>query len=395
MKKVFLLLASALMGVAAFAGNTWELTDSKEIVVAYNSGGNNWQAGSTDVVNEAMTAATGTLADGWTPALGESITFTISGIPSHSGKFQFALIDERQEADWYTEMSKTYVSMNVVKGEKFELSGKLTIDNVDQARESGEVALTAPGIVLSFVPSEGDLENPDPFTLTEAAYDAIFEEALSLPDGAIAVDPAQEAQDAEGHYKYERKESLSTVTAVEAGKWFNVTVEGKPTTDIFNMQIVFADNVQTKDENWWHELTKYTAFAQNKAKGAAFKCQFSIPVEAVVAESDFMDEAASHDFRCSLLFLTNAAAEEGSLVIEDYKLTVNAGEKTFDEPNLAVEEVSNVAFENGVIYSSSIVVYNQAGQVVATASDEFAINTLKAGIYFAKTAEGSISFVVK
>ncbi|MBQ4214905.1 MAG: T9SS type A sorting domain-containing protein, partial [Bacteroidales bacterium] len=69
----------------------------------------------------------------------------------------------------------------------------------------------------------------------------------------------------------------------------------------------------------------------------------------------------------------------------------------FDAPkvDLAVEEVSNVAFENGVIYSSSIVVYNQAGQVVATASDEFAINTLKAGIYFAKTAEGSISFVVK
>ena len=384
MKKVFLLLASALMGVAAFAGNTWELTDNKEVVVAYNASGSNWQAGNTEVVSDAMTEATSTLATAWKPAVGESITFTISGIPSHTGKFQFALIDETQEADWYTEMSHTYVTKEVVAGEKFELSGKLTIENNSKSREGNDVELLSPGIVLSFAPAtDAGLVSPDPFTLTEASVEALFEEALSLPDGAIAVDPAQEAQDAEGHYKYERKESLSTVTAVEAGKWFNVVVEGKPTTDVFNMQIVFADNVQTKDENWWHELTKYTAFAQNKAKGAAFKCQFSIPIEAVVADEDIKDpEASNHDFRCSLLFLTNEAAEEGSLVIEDYKLTVNAGDKAYDEPVLAVEEVSNVAFENGVIYSSSIVVYNQAGQVVATASDEFAINTLKAGYLF-------------
>ena len=336
MRKFYLLVVAMLAGFVAMAGNTWELTDDNEIVVAYNAGGSNWQAGSTDVVSEAMNAATGTLPDGWTPALGESITFTISGIPSHSGKFQFALIDERQEADWYTEMSKTYVSMNVVKGEKFELSGKLTIDNVDKSREGNEVALTAPGIVLAFTPYDDDLDAPDPFTLTDAAFEAIFAEALYLPDGAIAVDPAPEALDVEGHYKYEREESLSTVVDVETGKWFNVTIEGKPTTDVFNMQIAFADIVQTKDGNWWHELTQITPFAQDIAKYDAFKCQFSIPVEAVVAESDFMDEYAFHNFRCSLLFLTNVAAEEGSLVIEDYRLTVTAGDKAYDDPRYGV-----------------------------------------------------------
>ena len=36
----------------------------------------------------------------------------------------------------------------------------------------------------------------------------------------------------------------------------------------------------------------------------------------------------------------------------------------YDAPKLAVEEVAAVNFENGVIYSSSIVVYNVAGQVI-------------------------------
>ncbi len=400
MKKVFLLLASALMGVAAFAGNTWELTDDKEVVVAYNPDGKNWQAGNKEVVTDAMTDATSTLAANWKPALGESITFTISGIPSHSGKFQFALIDESPEADWYTEMAKgVYIFKDVVAGEKFELSGKLKIDNVSKSREGHDVELLNPAIVLGFAPAEdAGLEAPEAFILTNASYGAIFEEAEDIPEGTLVVEAASEKQDSEGHYKYEKKSEVENNAALAASAkenyYINFQLDGKADCAISTLMLCIADNSpQTYREEWWNELVPFAPIATNIAKDQSLKGNYALQLK----QGSSPVEGNNTDLRYVLLILTDE--EVPSVKIADFNIKfvsiTEQIENGFSLPNLSVEEVSNVAFENGVIYSSSIVVYNQAGQVVATASDEFAINTLKAGIYFAKTAEGSISFVVK
>ena len=63
---------------------------------------------------------------------------------------------------------------------------------------------------------------------------------------------------------------------------------------------------------------------------------------------------------------------------------------------LDVEEVAaaDFAIEGGMVYSAGqITVYNVAGQVVATASQEFNVNTLVAGVYFIVAEEGTIKFV--
>ena len=47
-----------------------------------------------------------------------------------------------------------------------------------------------------------------------------------------------------------------------------------------------------------------------------------------------------------------------------------------------------------MVYSAGqITVYNVAGQIVATASQEFNVNTLAAGAYFIVAEEGTIKFV--
>lgn len=55
---------------------------------------------------------------------------------------------------------------------------------------------------------------------------------------------------------------------------------------------------------------------------------------------------------------------------------------------------ADFAIEGGMVYSAGVItVYNVAGQVVATASQEFNVNILAAGAYFIVAEEGTIKFV--
>ena len=68
---------------------------------------------------------------------------------------------------------------------------------------------------------------------------------------------------------------------------------------------------------------------------------------------------------------------------------------TFSTEPLAISSVkSDFAVVGGMIYSAGeITVYNVAGQVVATASQAFNVNTLNAGAYFIVAEEGTIKFI--
>ena len=68
----------------------------------------------------------------------------------------------------------------------------------------------------------------------------------------------------------------------------------------------------------------------------------------------------------------------------------------FEETGTAINTVENAAFaiEGGMVASAGeIVIYNVAGQIVATASQNFNVNSLAKGVYFITAQEGIIKFV--
>ena len=409
MKKVFLLLASALMGVATYAGNTWEFDDAnKQIDVDYNSYGTadasgtsiQWQAGNQGALLDAVQEATGDIA--WTPEVGQGFSVKITGVASNTGKLQMAIVDEREVAAWYTALSATYPEANVVKGEPFVLEGVMFLDNVtkDQNGKEVEGGLTAAGLVLGFLyggTSEDDgFNSADPFSITDATLEVVFAEAASYDD-PVTLTYLKKADNSDNFQYQSITKSKVAPEGVKAGAFANVTFKGTARADIATLMYMLADNAQQEDNHYFEQTTaEFVTFAANIKSGDKVECKFSYALEKGTDPKANEEGQKIADFVDCIL--AEAADKTLALYFENASIEVSVSETAqFDAPkvDLAVEEVSNVAFENGVIYSSSIVVYNQAGQVVATASDEFAINTLKAGIYFAKTAEGSISFVVK
>ncbi|MBP5722703.1 MAG: hypothetical protein J6X18_03895 [Bacteroidales bacterium] len=418
MKKVFLLLASALMGVASFAAE-WTYDDAKkEISVDYNMYGTKdaagtsiqWQAGNQGALLDAVEEATSDVA--WVPQQGEKFSVTISGVASNTGKLQMCVVDERPEVGYYAELSG-YAAVDVEKDKPFTLEGVLSIKNTVYTNDKTgeEVALTKPGLILGFlysgVSTDEGFSSTDPFIITNAEMEVAFAVAANYESPVeLAYNGKSPADDTKYQYQYEFTSKVDP-GKVKAGAYANVTFTGKAISDVTTLMYVLADNsMQKPDEthegSWYFAQTTadFITFAANIKAGDNVNKQFSYALEkGSNPETD--EELVSEDKkgpRFEDVLLAEATEKLMALYFENASITVEITDEPKygdPDPGTAVEEVSNVAFENGVIYSSSIVVYNQAGQVVATASDEFAINTLKAGIYFAKTAEGSISFVVK
>lgn len=416
MKKVFLLLASALMGVATFAA-TWELDDTKnEISVDYNSYGTadefetsiQWQAGNRGALEDAVNDATGSIA--WTPEVGQGFSVKITGVANMSGKLQAAIVDERAVADYYTALSASYPEVVVTKGEAFELEGVMFIDNTTTSRLGNEVegGLSAAGLVLGFLfdgTSQDDgFNSADPFIISNATLEVVFAEKVDIENPITLT--YQKKSPASEKYQYQSITKNKKVEAdkVAAGAYANVKFVGTAKADVATLMYVLADNSQQADGHYFEQTTsEFISFAYNIKAGQKVEETFSYALEKATDPKPTPKEEGSEEMVKVYDFvdciLAEAADKTLALYFENASIEVTVSDtKEFGDPKAAptaVEEVSNVVFENGVIYSSSIVVYNQAGQVVATASDEFAINTLKAGIYFAKTAEGAISFVVK
>ena len=410
MKKVFLLLASALMGVATYAGNTWTFDDAnKEISVDYNSYGAQdakgtsiqWQAGYRGALVDAVEETTGDIA--WVPEVGQGFQVKITGKASMTGTLQMSVVDEREVAAWYTALSSSYPEVKVTKGEEFVLEGVMFLNNVtvNQNGEEVEGGLTDAGLVLGFLyagTSEDEgFSSADPFIISDATLEVVFAEKVDIENPVTLT--YNKKSDANDNYQYQSiTNSKVDGKDVAAGKFVNVTFKGTAKADIATLMYALADNAQQSDGHYFEQTTdKFISFAYNIKAGQKVEETFSYAVEK--ATDPMANEKGEKVYKMVDVLFAEAADKTLALYFENGSVEATiSDEAQFSAPKdapSAVEEVSNVAFENGVIYSSSIVVYNQAGQVVATASDEFAINTLKAGIYFAKTAEGAISFVVK
>lgn len=388
MKKVFLLLTSALMGVASFAG-PWDYSDNT-LTIPYNTYGNKdaegvsvqYQGGVADVLKTAVFEATE--ETGWSPAKGEVFMVTISGTPDYTGKFQLALIDETEALDYWGAWSEM-VTVEVTKDVPFEYTAVLSITNTTQTatdKDSYGNDLTVANLVIAAEMTGTTFAESDQApvrTISNCKMEVNYQAALNVEGLFLTYQGA--ADNAEDGYKFQSSTN-SAVAAAKKGQFVNVSFTGKALNEVSQVMFTLIDGSEAA--GWYKQLCEMTTFKANIKEGDNVSVYFSMELTDDPSEAPAFKD----------IFLAQSPKSGVYVIFENAKVVVDVTDAPkYAEPT-AVEEVSAVAIENGVVYSAGqIVVYNAAGQVVATASQEFAIASLEAGVYFVATAEGTAKIV--
>lgn len=133
-------------------------------------------------------------------------------------------------------------------------------------------------------------------------------------------------------------------------------------------------------------FTKMIAYVRNATTYSAISNQ--VVVAKDVTAGDAIEYLGKIEFTAAV------AAESCEIVFEITDEATAGTSITIGEGSAAVEDVTAFAVVNGKVFSAGdIVVYNVAGKIVATASQEFDVTSLEAGIYFISAQEGVIKFV--
>ena len=306
MKRFFLLaLFLWLVGCTAlFAGNTWEYDEQNKVIrVEYNlyglgmdeGGSVQWQAGNQNILREVVYETTDYWD--WVPVVGESFMITIKGVASHTGELQAYLVDERQEAGWWSQLSqvvltaKTNGVAGVVAGQEFELTGVFPIDNVSKTTNDNgafpvgtevEGGLTSPGIVLCYTypgsASDEGFNSQEPFVISNAEVEVLFAEAVDY-ENPIRLDYAGKTTE---NYIYQNQSNNTVVQVgtVHAGNYANVNFSGKAINNVDILSYVLADkSLQTEGTYFKKTTAEYQTFATNIQTGDDIRAQFSYPLE--------------------------------------------------------------------------------------------------------------------
>ena len=285
-------MVSSLMGVATFAGSTWEFNYLfDEIAIDYNSYGTpdkyetsiQWQAGNRGALVDAVEDATGSIA--WTPEVGQGFMVKITGYASMTGQLEMAIVDERQVADYYTALSSSYPSTYVYQGEYFELEGVMFLDNVTMSQTGIEVegGLTDAGLVLGFLYEGSSMDegfsSAEPFVISQASMEVVFAEKADYENPLVL--SYRGVSKLTENYQYETH-LASSVSGwdVEVGKYINVTFKGTARTDISKMFYQLADNSYQSWGGYFAPTTSSEVeFAENISAGDNVDYSFSFPIE--------------------------------------------------------------------------------------------------------------------
>ncbi len=330
MKKVFLLLGSALCGLAAFAG-PWTLDESTgELAIPWNEYGAKdatgtsiqWQGGDANVLPNAVDEATGNTS--WTPQVGDKFMVTLSGVCDHSGKLQSFIIDERKEANYWSDLTggATCGEVEVVAGEPFTMGVLFNLTNVDHQSQNGEAGsigdpveggLSVPDLVFGYVyPGTSADEGfaKDPIIISNASLEILYAEPMDYENSfelaykGVADDPA-------AGYTYQGLVA-SSVAAATVGQYVNVKFEGTARADVNTLMYALVDG--SKEANRWTPVTdeEMPSVKANIKTGEKVYLKFSVPVTVATASS----APAFSD-----VFLANAPDKAVSVVFENYSLT--------------------------------------------------------------------------
>lgn len=412
MKKVFLLLAAVLGGFAAMAQFTYDAT-SGVISVPYNSYGGDrdnptdgtsdqWQGGNRSVLDDAVFAVT---SEAWgLPALGETFQVTIKGTANFTGKLKVFLVDQREVAGYFTKLSDANGEFDVVKDQPFEAVTVLVVTNNSTCTNGAnngqpvDGGLTAADLVLGCEPTLTSGVDPNfnsavPCTITTTDFTVLWEAARNITNGypLTSKGPADKPEDG---FKYQGQSKATGVTVGTGAAFVNVQISGKAEDNITTLMYTLIDAAaDAQPKAYFSDVVEggFTTFASNIAKDSVFSFQFSLPVSTTYVKGTTPDYQNA--------FLAQDPAQALNLYMSNVVVNVSVGDtKLYGDPNpgTAVNTINAAAFavENGVVTSAGqIVVYNVAGQVVATASQSFNVSSLSNGVYFITAQEGTIKFV--
>ncbi|MBR4115497.1 MAG: T9SS type A sorting domain-containing protein [Bacteroidales bacterium] len=397
MKKVFLLLTSALFGVAVMAGPLGVTTqDGKTILsVPWNSygPGDEWQGGETEgakILTKAFMAATG--EGTYTPTMGDAFVFSLKGKANFTGVIKMGIIDERGDVGYWQDFGDFGShEISVVAGEEFSdqssiIITKMVATNSDPGKEEFlGMDLTSPDLVILCKLNEGaedfGTENPCIITLDEflVSYEEPIEVANPFSLGY---------QKKEGDFYQYQGTRIESVTPAK-GKFVNVSMKFTPKSNIESLQFGLIDNSEKAWNKWWGSLTNakndFDTFLSALEKDKEYTAKFSMEIV----------NDPCKDAKIVTALFAESADFASQVMLDMTELVVDVTDKA-KYYVLDVEEVAaaDFAIEGGMVYSAGqITVYNVAGQVVATASQEFNVNTLVAGVYFIVAEEGTIKFV--
>ena len=425
MKKVFLLLTSALFGVATMAtpwASVTETSGPQEVSLPYNVYGNgdsgtgtisfSWQGGNNPIVLAAVEEALGDDYDSWLMAAGQVFQLKVKGTCTADGTFKTGIIDESDRSkkpneaespiDNYFWKLSDFASpeVKVTAGEPFEQTFIYTIKALPPC------GTTVGNLVFGFEMADfaaataynnGQAPSETPNKVKTVDFSFSEFELLYLGDlsdytNPVALNNQGPADKVEDGYKYQAMEDQPDfTTAAKVGDYFNFNISGYATKDISTLMIALWDNSEKASPKPY--ATSLCAeggdgmlsIAANIKANEPFSVKGSIPI---VVPSN----GEQNTFQ--VVYLAQSQSDVPQIILdldqaEEYSIGADKG---WGIPELAVEDVENVVFEGGVVYSSSIEVLNVAGQVVATAAGSFDTKSLEKGVYIIKTAEGSFSF---
>lgn len=424
MKKVFLFLTATAFGFASMANGGWtheKLEGAQTIKLLYNEYGDgdtgtgekafSWQGGNQGIIKDAVEAYDEEGADSWVLAKNQQFSLKVKGTCNATGNFKTGIVDEQAGAEyWFQNSAFASPEIPVVAGEEFEATFVYTITAL--ASENFEaVEADAPGLVFGLgmadyaaaqAFNDGTAMSEDvpgvkkvEFNFTEFKFEYMGD--LSQYTKPYAMTNNGPDATVTTQTKYQTIIDLTYNQKATTADFFNFSIKGIATQDIATLMVALWDGSEkASPKPYATSLCEeggdgMATIKANIAKGETFEVKGSLPIKLDVAHEDA--------FRYQVVFMA-LAEYEGAQIIMDLKdadaFEIGAN-KGYGIPTVAVEEIAaEDAIVNGVIYSEgAIVIYNQAGQKVAAASQEFAIASLGAGIYFAQTAEGSFSFVVK
>jgi hypothetical protein len=433
MKKVFLFLTATAFGFASMANGGWtheKLEGAQTIKLLYNEYGDgdngsgekafSWQGGNTGLIEEAVEEALGDDADGWALALGQQFSFHVKGTCNATGKLQTGLVDEQKEAGYFFQNSAfASPEIAVTKDVEFTADFVYTITGLATDVTEGFVVDGATlhptknvtGLVLGFKMADyataqafndGTAMSEDvpgvkkvEFNFTEFKFEYMGDlSQYTKPYAMTYQSPAENAADG---FQYQASADFAYNSQATTSDFFNFEIKGTASQEIGTLMIALWDaSEHASPKPWATSLCEedgdgMATIKANIAKGETFEVKGSLPIKTPSHETER---------RFQVVFMA-LSQYEGAQIVLDLGGADNfeiGADKGYGIPQVvAVEEIAAAdAIVNGVIYSEgAIVIYNQAGQKVAAASQEFAIASLGAGIYFAQTAEGSFSFVVK
>lgn len=411
MKKVFLLLTSAMFGVAAMASDPitvkYDADDNvKSLSIPYNMYGegststhpeandadaisDQWQGYDATLLTAAYADVTGSTK--WSAQIGDKFLFSMAGTADFTGTVQFFIVDERDVVGYWAELSESAAEFEVVKGEPFETSFVLKIAQ----NEKEGTALTEPHFVVGLKLGDyywssnwetNNITSNDEWTLSFTSFEYAYGAPVDYENPMEFTLKGKADVEADG-FKYQAG-SKSAVSTTKAKKYVNVELSGKAENNIDQLMYGLIYTNQAEGVNWFKTADDMAVIKRDIKKGDAVSEKFSIAIEAFPEEKD--------GGQYNDVFLATSQEKELALYLSGVTIKTTVSETPTYKIPTAVDEVAaaDFAIEGGMVYSAGqITVYNVAGQVVATASQEFNVNTLAAGAYFIVAEEGTIKFV--